>query len=143
MTAAEEKPLEWKRLWVSIGYVLVINVLVFALAPLSDSPTIWIPNGDKIAHALAFLVLMVWFSGLIPVNRYPQLFVSLLAYGVAIEGLQFLSGYRTMDPADLVADTIGLVIGWLLALCGLGDWCRSVELRLRGSESRDGASVHG
>jgi VanZ family protein len=133
MSAQDDRPLEWRKLWVSIGYLLVLNVLIFALAPVQDAPTLWIPYGDKIAHGLAFMLLMIWFSGLVPRRRYPYLFIALLAYGAVIEGLQYFTGYRAMDPEDLAADAVGLVVGWGLALCGLGGWCHRLELRLRKS----------
>jgi glycopeptide antibiotics resistance protein len=45
--------------------------------------------------------------------------------GVAIEYLQRMTGYRTFDVADMIANGIGAALGWGLAQTPLGnalDW---------------------
>ena len=116
--------------WLAGGLLLVAFVLYKTLSPPGGGSGLM---NDKLAHFLAFAALMVWFSGLVPTRRYPYLFLALLAYGAVIEGLQYFTGYRAMDPEDLVADAIGLIVGWGLALLGLGDWCHRLELRFRKS----------
>ena len=92
-----------------------------------------IPHADKIAHAIAFAGLMIWFGALVPQRNYPHLFVAFVAYGGIIELMQNLTGYRTMDLADLVADTAGLLLGWLLLLLGCDRWPRVFEARFKRS----------
>jgi VanZ family protein len=126
--------LQLQRLWLSIGAVLVLNVLVLSLMPLSPTSIITeIPFGDKVAHAAVYLVLMVWFGGIIPVRHYHYLFAVLLIYGAVIEVLQYFVPYRTMEPADLLADGIGLLLGWMLARAGLCNWCLVFESWFRKS----------
>jgi hypothetical protein len=38
-------------------------------------------------------------------------------------------GYRSAEWMDLVADAVGIVTGLVLALAGLGSWCRHFEHR--------------
>ena len=47
--------------------------------------------------------------------------------------MQNLTGYRSMELADLGADALGLVIGWLLLLLGFNRWPVFFESRLRRS----------
>jgi VanZ family protein len=65
------------------------------------------------AHLLAFAVL-AW----LPSHAYPQRSASvlsgLLAYGALIETLQSFTSYRSADWHDLLADGLGLLLGWLL-----------------------------
>ena len=91
--------------------VCLVVVLVAALMPLQlqVSPTGW----DKTNHVMAFAVL-----GTLGWRAYPQrgvpVLLALLAYGVLIELLQGLTGYRSADLFDVVADAIGLLVGWPL-----------------------------
>lgn len=70
------------------------------------------PEGtDKASHLLSFAWLMCWFAQVVE-HRRLQLVAALIAYGTLIELLQYLSGYRMGELADLVADAAGVLIGW-------------------------------
>lgn len=89
--------------------VCVVVVLVAALIP---PQTIVPPTGwDKVNHALAFAVLAMLGCGSYPERRAPVL-LGLLAYGGLIELLQSFTGYRTAETLDVVADAVGLLVGW-------------------------------
>ena len=111
--------------------MLLLTVFVSALLPATGTSIMVFPYADKIAHALAFAFLMVWFGGLVPRRNYPHLFVAFVVYGGVIELLQNLTGYRTMEFADLIADTFGLLVGWVLLLLGCNRWPRFFEARFR------------
>lgn len=69
---------------------------------------------DKANHALAFAVLAV--LGLAAYcGRTARVLLGLLAFGGAIEVLQSLTGYRTAEWLDLLADAAGIAAGWQLA----------------------------
>lgn len=69
---------------------------------------------DKGNHLLAFAVLA--FLGRLGFPERRRLVPSgLLLYGIAIEGLQALTGYRTADYRDLLADLLGIALGSLVA----------------------------
>jgi len=133
MITVESRPLPellYRRWWLAGGFLLLITILILSLMPLSgfvETP----PYSDKVLHGLTFAILMLWFSGLVHARHYRRLFMSLLIYGVVIEMLQSLTGYRTMELADFLADAIGLLLGWALAHACLGDWCEALENRFR------------
>lgn len=127
MTGAQQPELQLRKLWLSVGYLLVLNILILSLVPLDTAPTLTVPYSDKAAHALVFMLLMLWFSGLMPPRLYPRLFVALLAYGALIEFLQQFTPYRSLEFLDVVADAVGLLFGWGLALAGLNKWSRWLE----------------
>lgn len=58
---------------------------------------------------------MGWFGQLYVANR--QQFVWALGFGVmgvVLEFLQGWSGYRTFDVVDMLADALGVLLGWWL-----------------------------
>ena len=87
----------------------VLAVLLLALMP-TDVPmpsTGW----DKSNHLLAFSVMALLGRRAYP-GRTMALFAGLLAYGALIEVLQFFTPNRSADWQDLVADAVGLALGW-------------------------------
>ena len=54
------KPLRYPFLWLAGGIVLMLLVLYFSLMPIGGRH---VGIGDKFAHFLVFLFLMVWFCG--------------------------------------------------------------------------------
>jgi len=89
--------------------VCLVVVLVVALMPPQAivPPTGW----DKANHAMAFAVLAMLGCSAFPERKAPVL-LGLLAYGGLIELLQSLTGYRTAETLDVVADGVGLLVGW-------------------------------
>ena len=70
-------------------------------------------GGDKLGHILAYAGLMAWFSWL-----YAGLGVRLvcavgfLILGIGLEFAQALTDYRSFQLADMVADCVGVALGW-------------------------------
>jgi len=91
--------------------VLVATVLVLSLIPnppqLEEDPNNW--SG----HLSAYGVLMAWFARLVLPARRPIAALLLIAMGVGVEFLQGMTGYRTFDPTDMLANSCGVMLGWL------------------------------
>ena len=121
-------PLRHAHIWATLGGVLLAVILVLALLP--DPGQLPLSYNDKVAHALAFMALMIWFSGVVELRRLPMLALCLAAYGVLIELLQGLTPYRAVEVADVVADCAGIGIGWVLANAGLHQWAGRIEALL-------------
>ena len=98
--------LRW-AFWLCLVVVLTLSLM----PPRVPMPT---TGWDKANHALAFAVLAVLGLRSYP-GRVYGLLLGLLAYGGAIELLQALTPYRTADFRDLLADGVGLLLGWQLA----------------------------
>ncbi len=84
---------------------------------------------DKVQHAGAYFLLMVWFSGLYGRKVHPIIAVVLLLLGVALDLLQATTRTRTFELNDIAADAAGILIGLALSLSLLGGWCQRVEQR--------------
>lgn len=107
--------LHYERRWRTGGYALILLVIVLSLIP--HGPQIDMKEGDKLGHLLAYGSLMFWFAQLAAIRgvrlRWALIFVCM---GVALEFTQGALGYRRYDPLDMLANTVGVLLGWLLAL---------------------------
>ena len=113
------KPLRLHGMWRAIGFALVVAVLVVSLMPIPAD--VELPeNGDKLGHFLAYGTLMFWFGMLYPARRRQlAVAVAFCAMGVAVEFLQGMTGYRSFEVADMAANSVGVLIGWCVALTPL------------------------
>ena len=99
---------------VALGWCLVLVVAFFSLAPIPA--IIPLEQADKVWHVFAYLVLMLWFANLYPAPHHRiRCATALVFLGVLLEFLQSWSGYRSLDVMDMMAGTIGVVVGWILA----------------------------
>lgn len=115
------KPLRHRNAWLALWLCGVTVLIVVCLLPSPDLPNLHV--SDKLEHALAFALLAG--SAVQLFERWRALvFVAfgLLALGIGIEFAQALfTTTRAMEGADVVADAIGIVIGFATALTPLRD----------------------
>jgi hypothetical protein len=103
-----------ERAWRIVGWLGVLGVIVLSLIP--NPPSIGVEQGDKIGHAAAYALLMLWFAQ-IHLQRWQRMPVALwlLTLGIALEFAQGWAGPRTFSIADMGADAAGIALGWLAA----------------------------
>jgi len=108
--------------------MLVIGVVVGSLLPgtLVDIVSI----NDKLRHASAYLMLMMWFAGLYRRALHPLVGAVLTALGVGVEFLQGLTATRHLDVYDMAANCAGILVGLVLSVWFLEGWCQRLERRL-------------
>jgi|KBSMisStaDraftv2_1062788.scaffolds.fasta_scaffold254381_2 VanZ family protein len=110
------------RLWWGMGFFLVALAVVVCLAPGREIPGVFELN-DKVSHLAGHGALALYFSGLVPRRSWWKIFVFLLLLGTAIEFAQYFMHWgRDGDPRDQVANSIGALLGLLLARLGLSRW---------------------
>ena len=74
------------------------------------------PGQDKLMHFMAYTFIMLWFGFCYqPGNGYRNLGIGLITLGIALELIQGLMGSRSMELLDMLVNTVGIFIGWLLA----------------------------
>lgn len=118
--------LRWHLRWLTAGWVMVVAVVLLSLTP--NLPVkVDVKDFDKVEHAVSYLVLMAWFGGLSPRAAHRWIALGLLALGAVIEVAQGWSGYRSADARDLVADAVGIALGWLLARHAARGWFARIE----------------
>ena len=115
-------PHKLRNLWLSIGGLLVALIVFLSLTP--DPPTINATGSYTFAHVLAYGTLMLWFLRLYPISRRLIIAVGLIAMGILIELLQGLTVVRSSDYMDMVANTGGVMLGWLF---GKSRLCSALE----------------
>ena len=118
------RALRYRYLWLFGGLCLVGLVLYTTLMPYIPAPVL---VNDKAAHGIAFMALMVWFSGVFEMRFSPLVAIALLGLGVTIELVQQQLTYRSADFADGLADLAGIGVGWILAVVGLQHWATQLE----------------
>jgi hypothetical protein len=100
------------RHWISVLLLLgaMAGALVFALIPASGEAD-WFPQADKLRHATTFAFL--WLLGMRAGAKPLNLALLLLAFGVGIEVAQSFTPDREASVFDVLADSAGIVLGWL------------------------------
>ena len=121
-------PLRLPKLWSVLGWLLVGSVVAGSLIP---GPALQgVDVNDKVMHAGAYFVLMVWFAGFYRHAAYPLIATVLLALGLALDLLQLLTDTRSFDWYDVAMNSAGVILGFVLSTVLLGGWCQRVEERL-------------
>ena len=107
--------LKYLRWWRAGGYALILLVIYLSLT--RRPPDLDIDNGDKLGHFLAYGSLMFWFAQL-ALERLPRLrwALAFVAMGITLEFVQGMTSYRSFDVIDMLANSVGVGLGWLLAL---------------------------
>ena len=132
-TTDATRDLRLSGLWWSIGWALVIYIVVSCLEPPRYVPNLHL--WDKAEHALAFFGMSVWFGGLVRRSRYPLIAILMLLLGGGIEiaqGAMHLG--RDEDIMDWLADGVGIACALVVLYLGLGgltSWLEGLVLRPR------------
>ncbi|HET9864935.1 MAG TPA: VanZ family protein [Steroidobacteraceae bacterium] len=106
----------------AIGALLVVGAVVACLMPTDRLPVAFELN-DKLSHLAGYGVLAVYFAGLMPPRRWWKIFVLLLLLGAVIEVAQhYMQLGRQGDPRDVIANSLGVLLGLLAGWLGLARW---------------------
>lgn len=101
-----------RRAWYLVGWLGVAITVAISLGPpaLDESRG----HADKLAHLSGYAVLMFWWAQLVTRPR-GKLAFALFLLGVVIELLQGLTPARQPDLLDVLANSGGILLGWLAA----------------------------
>jgi VanZ family protein len=115
-----------RRLWITLSMILLAAVFFVCLQP-GLGPTG--PAGfDKVEHLAAYVLLALWFTGLVARGRYWAVGAGLMALGLLIEVLQWRMNLgRSAEALDMLANTLGIGVGITIALLATGGWAPRLE----------------
>jgi glycopeptide antibiotics resistance protein len=100
-----------------LGFVTLVPTSMFKSEKKGWLSKINIENGDKVVHAALFFifVFLLYYSGW--TQKKSNLIMIPFLVGILIEILQHSMGMgRTFDIWDIMANTIGIIIAYLLTL---------------------------
>jgi VanZ family protein len=109
-------PVLKRKLTVAAGWALAALIVWLSLTPSPPQIDFGVDDGDKLEHVLAYAPLMFWFCLLYARNGTRLVYAALwIAMGIALEYAQRATGYRNFDVFDMLANALGVSIGWALA----------------------------
>ncbi len=107
--------LRYFNLWLILGWLLVITVCYLSLAPIPPDFDIKFKYIDKLEHFLTYLLLTGWFAQLYQTKRGRLFYlVFFILMGMLLEVLQGLGTVRVFEYSDMVANSAGVLIAWLI-----------------------------
>jgi len=126
------RSLKLAGLWQAVGWSYVALVVYFSLNPSPpDLPSF--EGSDKLAHLGAYAVMMLWFGFIyLPGTRLLVLGGLFVLLGIVLELVQGVTGYRSMEPLDMISNACGVCLGGLLARTRLASALAWLENRLYG-----------
>ena len=109
------KSLKYIKLWLGLGWLQTAFVIFLSIIP--DPPVMEIYYGaDKFMHILAYSILMYWFGMCYERGRsYGFVGAGLVIMGIVLELVQGGVGYRHFSYLDMMANCLGVFLGWLLS----------------------------
>lgn len=109
-----------------MAYAMLALVAFVSLMPSPD-----IGGNDKVMHYLTYFLLSAGFSTLVRHHRsLIAVAIGLIGYGILLELLQGMTGYRYLEVYDMLANSVGVACGLLVRLSPLPLWFRRIESRL-------------
>ena len=106
------RALRFARFWQATAWLLLTAVVVMSLIPGPPSPPVL--TWDKSQHGFSWGLLSWWFLQAWEGRRPVGWCLFLLAVAALVELLQGATGYRSSEWLDMLANTVGLVIGLTL-----------------------------
>ena len=99
--------------FVLISLILVIlGIGILSLLPPRSGMEL--PTNDKVGHFVAYTVLTVNAGLLVERRKWIVLFATCILYGMLLELLQGLVPGRQVSVLDVLANSTGVLIGWLI-----------------------------
>jgi VanZ family protein len=123
--------LRHRHVWLAGGWLLIALIVYLSLTPHPPEPLSF-PNADKLEHGIAYGSLALWFCQ-IYLSTCSRIFAlaALIGLGIGLEFVQGWTGYRFFDVWDMVANSIGVMLGFLLVLGPFGRLFILIEAALR------------
>lgn len=80
-------------------------------------PKVDFEESDKLGHFLGYGTLMFWFAQLYVRRRTRSAYAAgFVLMGIALEFVQGALGYRSTEVLDMLANAVGVTLGWGAAL---------------------------
>lgn len=109
-----------KKLLLFSAVFYTIILIVFSLININNIPDLGSDMDDKIYHVIAYFILSILWITYVKNNRNSNhiytVVILAVALGASLEVLQYLvNPNRTFDFLDMLANTVGVIIGTIIA----------------------------
>lgn len=112
--------LRYRKLWLGIGYFLIILVIFLSLTSSPVEIDTELPYQDKLFHALAYFSLTFWFMQIYHIKHHViRWAIFFLSLGLLLEYLQSFDPERYSEVGDMVANALGVMLGVGLSMTPL------------------------
>jgi len=123
--------LNYRFAWLTGGWLLVGLVVYLSLVQHPPEPLSF-EHADKLEHVFAYAALSIWFCQIYLTGRSRMVVVIMLVgLGASLECLQDWMGFRNFESLDMVANTLGVLIGIILVQTPLGRLFVLIEKAMR------------
>ena len=113
---AENPELRYRKLWLIIGYMLIVLVIFLSLTSSPVRINTHLPYQDKLFHALAYFSLTFWFMQIYHIRHHVFRWIMFfLCLGLLMEYLQGFEPERYSEVGDMVANTLGVAAALALS----------------------------
>ena len=126
-----EVSLRRPRFWKFLAWAMLLTVATLTLLP--SAPQINLISWDKAQHCIAYAALMWTFLQAWEGIHILRWAILLLVVGVGLELLQGLMGVRFMEYFDMLANGLGVLLGYAVWRTPLGRGFQRVEKNIPGS----------
>jgi glycopeptide antibiotics resistance protein len=87
---------------------------------------------DKLGHLFIYTILMAWFGNLYHAHRLRNFYaVFFILMGITLEFLQDMGEDRMFEYTDMLANTLGVILGYIMTLGSMRHMLDRVEKYLR------------
>lgn len=116
MTTAGLRDFRRPRFWLGTWITMLAATVLVCLLPMPHSvPTV--DHFDKFEHLAGYAILAAYAAMLFATPRARlRAGGMLILLGLALEGMQGWVPWRSADPLDAMANTVGVALGLLLAM---------------------------
>ena len=104
--------LRYTRFWKSLAWGMMLTVAILTLMPKPPRVNLPLLSWDKAQHSIAYAALMWTFLRAWEGSHVLRWAIFLLVAGVALEILQPLIGVRFMEYSDMLANSLGVLLGY-------------------------------
>ena len=124
--------LRYTRFWKSLAWGMLLVVATLTLTPRPLQIDLPLLSWDKAQHSIAYAALMWTFLQAWEGSHVLRWAILLLLAGVVLEILQGLMGVRFMEYFDMLANSLGVLLGYAAWRTPLGRGFRRIEASLPG-----------
>lgn len=118
-------------IWATFGWFLVGIVIYLSITSQPPRIELDLPYADKLGHMLAYFTITFWFVQLERATSRRILYgVIFVVLGALLEWIQGFSPIRHFDLHDMVANTVGVLLGILLGYTPLQYIITFIDTRL-------------